>query len=316
MRPGAAADMITKSVAVAPADTTDCPLWIQFLSEATGGDSEMIRFLQLWAGYCLTGVTREHLLVFIFGDGGTGKTVFLNALSAIMGDYAVAAPMETFTVGAFDRHPTELARLCGARLVTASETEDGRSWMESRVKQLTGGDSVPARFMRQDFFEYMPQFKIVITGNHRPGLKNVNDATRRRFRMVPFTVKPATPDLSLEERLRVEYPAILRWMIDGCKDWQASGLPESATIRKETDEYFAAQDVVGQWINDCCESDMCECRINERSSLLFKSWRNYAITLGEEPRSNKWLSEKLESRGYTKRKTRDGIEFMGIRTRR
>jgi hypothetical protein len=121
-------NMITKITAVAPADKASCPLWLHFLDEATGGDPELTRLLQQWFGYCLTGSTQEHALMFIHGDGGNGKSVFLNTVAGIMGDYAVTAPMDAFTISTGDRHPADLAMLRGARLVAASETEQGRSW--------------------------------------------------------------------------------------------------------------------------------------------------------------------------------------------
>ena len=146
----------------------------------------MMRFLQQIVGYCLTGDTREHALFFIYGPGGNGKSVFLNTVSAIIGDYATTAAMDTFVASKSDRHPTDLAGLRGARLVAASETEEGRAWAEAKIKAITGGDPISARFMRQDFFTYRPQFKLVIVGNHKPVLKNVDDAAERRFNIIPF----------------------------------------------------------------------------------------------------------------------------------
>src|SRR6202048_102320 len=148
-------DAITKLTAVAPLDE-ECPLWLKFLHDATGGDLELIRFLQQWCGYSLTGVTREHALVFVYGPGGNGKSVFLNIVTNILHAYATTAAMDTFTASNSDKHPTDLAMLRGARLVTASETEDGKPWAEARIKQMTGGDVIAARFMRQDFFAYKP----------------------------------------------------------------------------------------------------------------------------------------------------------------
>ncbi|MCK1452101.1 hypothetical protein IVB36_14665 [Bradyrhizobium sp. 35] len=173
-------DGITKCTAVAPS-TAGCPRWLRFLVETTGGDGELIRFLQQWCGYALTGSTREHALVFVYGPGGNGKSVFLNIVTGILQEYGATAAMDTFTASHSDKHPTDLAMLRGARLVTASETEDGRSWAESRIKQMTGGDRISARFMRQDFFEFTPQFKLMIVGNHKPVLRNVDEAARRRF---------------------------------------------------------------------------------------------------------------------------------------
>ena len=167
-------DGISRSVAVVPADKAECPLWLRFLDETTGGDVDLVPFLQQWAGYSLTGDTREHALAFAYGPGGNGKSVFINVLTGILQAYAVTAAMETFIASHGEKHPTDLAMLRGARLVTASETEEGRSWAESRIKQLTGGDPISARFMRQDFFTFRPTFKLTIIGNHKPTLNNVD----------------------------------------------------------------------------------------------------------------------------------------------
>jgi putative DNA primase/helicase len=228
-------DGVTKLTSVAP-DVSECPLWRKFLDEATNNDDEMIVFLQQWCGYCLTGITREHSLVFVHGGGGNGKGVFLNVVSNILNDYAVTAAMDTFTASRNDRHSTELAMLRGARLVTASETEEGRAWAEARIKQMTGGDPITARFMRQDFFTYKPNFKLTIIGNHKPVLRNVDDATRRRFLIVPFRHKPEKPDRELEQKLMAEAPAILQWMIEGCLDWQAKTLVKPQSVLDETNE--------------------------------------------------------------------------------
>jgi putative DNA primase/helicase len=242
LRPADPADGITKLTSVAPAAQANCPLWLKFLDESTGGDAELIRLLQQLCGYSLTGDTREHALFFIYGGGGNGKSVFLNTVSHIMLDYATMAAMDTFTASRSDKHPTDLAMLRGARLVTASETEEGKAWAEARIKSLTGGDTISARFMRQDFFSFKPQFKLCIIGNHKPVLQNVDEAARRRFNIVPFTRKPAKPDRELESKLLGEAPAILRWMIDGCLDWQRNGLVRPASVTEATAAYFDEQD--------------------------------------------------------------------------
>jgi len=181
----------------------------------------------------MTGVTTEHVLFFLYGTGANGKGIFLRTLAAIWGDYAVTASMDVFTEGKYERHPTELARLRGARLVIAQETEKGRHWNESRLKALTGGDKITARFMRQDFFEFTPQFKLMIAGNHKPSLKTVDEANRRRIQMIPFTVTipEAERDLNLFNKLKPEWPGILRWALNGCLEWQRLGLAPPPVVR-------------------------------------------------------------------------------------
>jgi putative DNA primase/helicase len=175
----------------------DCPLWLAFLDQVTKGDAGLIRFLKQWFGYSLTGDIREHALVFAHGPGGNGKGVCINTISTIMGEYACAAAMDTFVASDGDKHPTDLAMLRGARMVMVNETEEGRAWAEARIKQLTGDDKIRARFMRQDFFEHMPQFKLAFSGNHKPVLKNVDDAAKRRINMFRLLFKPAVVDLQL-----------------------------------------------------------------------------------------------------------------------
>ena len=288
-------DFITKSTAVAPADTASCPRWLQFLEEALGGDVELVRFVQRWCGYSLTGDTRQQALVFLFGDGGNGKSVFVNAVSGILGDYAATAAMDTFVASQTERHLAELAMLRGARLVTASETEEGRYWAESRIKQLTGGDPITARFMRQNFFTYMPAFKLMIVGNHKPKLKHVDAAMCRRLHMLPFSNRPQTPDRMLERKLRDEWPGILRWMIEGCLDWQENGLTRPVCIEEATAAYFDDQDLLGEWISQCCV--LGEGR-KTTSAQLFSSWQTYALENFEEPGSIGGFSQALEKRGF------------------
>jgi putative DNA primase/helicase len=313
VRPGEPSDGITKSTAVAPSTHTDCPEWDRFLRETTGGDREMVRFLQQWAGYCLTGDIREHALVFAHGPGGNGKSVFLNTLTGIMADYSTPAPSDTFTVSIGDRHPTELAGLRGARLVAASETEQGRAWAETRIKALTGGDEISVRFMRGNFFRYRPTYKLLIIGNHRPKLENVDAAVRRRFNIVPFTHTPEHPDHQLEEKLREEWPEILRWMIKGCLDWQAHGLVRPKRVLEATEDYFNDQDLLGQWLDAGCELQPGNDRLRERSRELYQSWSEFAKQSGEKPETEKAFVGNLEKRVPKRHKDKHGNWFLGIR---
>jgi putative DNA primase/helicase len=182
-------DYITKIAAVAPAAPgTPAQLWFAFLEKVTDGNDELIGFLQRFVGYCMTGHVHEQVLAFLWGTGGNGKGVFANTITGIMNDYALVAPMDMFMESKNDRHPTEIARLKGVRLVVAFETQSGRAWDEKKIKSLTGGDKLTGRFMRGDFFDFMPTHKLMILGNHKPSLRNVDEAIRRRFLVVPFTV--------------------------------------------------------------------------------------------------------------------------------
>lgn len=310
IRKHCASDFLTRMTAVAPGG--NCPVWLNFLKRVTAGDDDLQRFLQRKAGYALTGLIREHALFFLYGLGANGKSVYLNTLAGIMGEYHRTAAIETFTASTIDRHPTDLAGLRGARLVTAIETEEGRRWAESRIKSLTGGDKIAARFMRQDYFEFTPQFKLVIAGNHKPGLRSVDEAIRRRFNLIPFTVQipPAERDEALTEKLQTEWSGILAWMIEGCLDWQREGLVPPATVRAATAEYLEAEDALTSWIDEKCDRSP---QARETSTDLFLSWKNWADAAGEPSGSQKRFSQKLEERGFDKIKDRNGRSFVGLR---
>ncbi|MCA1944323.1 MAG: phage/plasmid primase, P4 family [Desulfovibrio sp.] len=290
-------EYITKQTAVAPDEWSDCPTWKRFLADATRGDEALQKYLQRITGYLLTGSTKEHALFFVYGPGGNGKSVFLTAITEILADYATTSSMETFIASKNDRHPTDLAMLNGARLVSASETEEGRAWAESKIKQMTGGDKITARFMRQDFFTFTPQFKLLIVGNHQPNLHNVDDAMRRRFNMIPFEHQPEQPDPDLPAKLRAEYPGILRWMIEGCLEWQQIGLARPEVVTQATAEYFDGQDVFGQWLEECCEVGAHKAG---QPSELFASWKAFAERNGEDAGNAKSFANNLKKRGFLK----------------
>jgi putative DNA primase/helicase len=209
---------ITRQATVRPAPPgTDAPLWRAFIKSSTGGDDELSAFLQRLSGYIMTGNVTEEVLAFLYGPGGNGKGVFLGGLAAILGEYAVSVPIDVFTAGSRINVEYYRAQMAGARLVMASETEAQATWAESQIKEMTGNEApLSARHPYGKPFTFWPQFKIVLVGNHAPKLKGRSPAMERRLRVLPFTHTPATPDPGLKARLRDEYPAILRWMIDGC----------------------------------------------------------------------------------------------------
>jgi putative DNA primase/helicase len=311
VRPAKPDDHCTKVTAVSAAG--DCPQWRIFLDRVTDKDSDLQAFLQRVIGYCLTGTTSEHALFFCYGTGGNGKGVFLNTISAILADYASVASMDTFTASQSDRHPADLAMLRGARLVAAQETEEGRAWAESRVKAMTGGDPITARFMRQDFFTYQPQFKLVIAGNHKPSLRNVDPAMRRRFNLIPFTVTIPEDerDPDLPEKLKAEWSGILQWAVDGCIAWQEIGLKAPASVLAATEEYLSGEDSLSLWISERCLTGQKS--YEAKSSALFKDYQAWMLTSGEKPVSQKSFSQALETKGFIKDNTLRHTTFSGIR---
>jgi putative DNA primase/helicase len=332
-RPAEPLDYITKKTGcvIAPKGTPH-PLWTEFLNRVMGLDPKMmgsefdatkkaaadvISFLQRYIGYCLTGLTIEHRFVFGHGTGANGKGTFLNTIVKVFGDYATTATMETFIASQHERHPTDIAKLVGSRLVVAQETQQGRKWDEEKIKALTGGDRQSARFMRQDFFDFEPTFKLFITGNHKPNLNTVDEAMRRRFLLVPFTVTipEAERDVELAEKLVAEWPAILRWAVDGCLEWQRVGLAPPKTVLEATKEYFEAEDSITQWIEQECDSEPNNEHKWAPVADLFAKWAAFAKAGGDNAGSKKSFSEAMQARGYERGEKGHAKQrvFTGIR---
>ncbi len=309
-RPHDPRDYLTKITAVGPGG--DCPRWLAFLAQITGGDRELQDFLQRAAGYGLCGDPREDIILFGHGSGLNGKSVFVDTLGWVLGDYHTAAPSEVFTASNTDKHPTELARLRAARLVTSSEIEPGKRWAESRIKSLTGGDVIVARFLHRDFFEYRPQFTLLIIGNSKPSLRSVDVAIRRRLLLIPFsqTIPASERDNGLRAKLRAEAGGILRWMIEGCLLWQHHGLAPPPCVREATDAYLDAEDTVGRWIDARCEVSPSAFTT---SKALWSSYKLWAEDEGEYVGSAKRLGEALNARGLVPAKERGDRGFRGLK---
>jgi putative DNA primase/helicase len=304
------ADRMTKITTATPRGK--CPQWTAFLADITGGDAELQAYLQRMVGYCLTGVTSAHALFFLYGTGANGKSVFANVASTILGDYAATASMDTFVETRGDRHPTDLAGLRGARFVTAIETEQGRRLNESKVKAITGGDKISARFMHKDFFEFWPQFKPAIVGNHKPAIRNIDEAMRRRMHMIPFTVTvpPERRDPHLTEKLLAERDGILAWAVDGCLAWQREGLKPPACVQAATDEYFEAEDALGRWLEERC---LRTASAKSLTAALFSDWKQWAEAAGEFVGTQRRFSDLLLTRGLEKWRNSVGVRgFQGI----
>lgn len=273
------------------------PRWERFLRHITEADNDLAAYLQRVAGYCLTGSTREHTMFFLLGRGANGKSVFTSVLSALLGDYASTAATDLLTATHLARHPTELAHLQGQRLVLVPEVERRVRFAENRLKALTGGDQIAARFMRQDFFTYVPQFKLMVTGNQLPLLDGVDEAVRRRLQIIPFrkVVPMVERDPSLIDDLLHERDGILGWAIEGCREWFRQGLNPPAAVNELSRFYLDNQDAIGRFIADRCEVDAS---LSVGSTTLFKSWLKWAAEAGEQASSQRAFVQELQSRGH------------------
>jgi putative DNA primase/helicase len=305
-------DLITKSCLAAP-EQHSCPRWLQFLDNIFECDADVISFIQRVCGYALTGSTKEQKLFFLYGTGKNGKGTFLNTLSGILGDYARTASASLFLDSKYGEHATGLAGLSGARVVVSGELPAGKAWNEPTIKDMTSSDTLTARFMRGNFFDFKPTWKLFIQGNHQPTFRSVDEAIRRRVVLIPFTVtiSPEKLDLNLEEKLGEEWNGILSWMLDGCLEWQESGLMIPEVISKASEDYMEAEDTVGQFLEDCTVQ---EGRI--LYSDLFHKFNGWQKGLGV---SNTWtqtaMTRAIKERGYEEFRKNGGRGFIGLRLR-
>jgi putative DNA primase/helicase len=247
-------DLLTKMAPVTADEKAKCKKFKTFLRRTTGGNTELMKFLQKAVGYSLTGVTSEQVLFFVYGkSGNNGKSTAINLFRDMMGDYGCHTPTETLLVKQYDNNiPADLARLVGARMVTAVEANANRHLDEARIKAMTGGEPITARFMRQNFFEFVPEFKLWLVANDRPHVRGTDDAFWRRVRVIPLTLKipDGEIDPDLPKKLRAELPGILAWAVRGCSKWQAEGLSSPATVREATSAWQRDMDHLAKFFND------------------------------------------------------------------
>lgn len=303
-------EYMIKSTFASPVDT-DCPLWHEFLRTVTNNDDDLAQYLARVAGYALTGSTKEQSIFFIHGPGANGKGIFLDTLAHIMGDYSIGAPMDMFLDCKNDRHPTDVAGLRGARLVTASEIDKNRRWAEAKIKDLTGGAPITARFMRQDNFTFIPQFTLLLAGNNKPVIRDVDEAIKRRMHLIPFTVTipPERRDRNFAEKLWEERDGILQWAIEGCLDWQRSGLRPPDCVVNATEQYLTAEDTVGRWIEDACINAV---NSNTKIASLYASWKQWAEANGEYIGNIRKLADDLTKRGYKRVNSQNSKCLRGL----
>lgn len=304
-------DYITKCVPVAYDPSAACPTWDPFLRRIFAEDSELIAYVQRVAGYCLTGDVSEQGLDIFFGSGANGKTTALKTLLAMVGDYGKQAAPGLLMRKYGETHPTELADLRGARLVVVTEVEEGQRLAEVLVKQLTGGDRLKARFMRQDFHEFDPTFKIVMAVNHLPRIIGTDHAIWRRIRTTPFrvTIPVAEQDTRLAEKLTAELPGILAWAVRGCLEWRRGGLAPPPQVTGATAAYRAEMDTIGDFLRDYTRPDAAGI---VTAKAIYAAYLRWCEENGERPLSQKQLGGRLTERGFNRRRGGQGHLWVGL----
>lgn len=308
-------DFITRCVPVTYDPKATCPLWLAFLNRIFAGNAELIHFVQKAIGYSLTGDTSEQCVFFLWGSGHNGKSTLVGAVQAMMGAYAQQAAPDLLVVSKHERHSTEIAELRGARLITAIETGEGRRLNEPLIKQMSGGDKMRGRFMRQDNFEFDPTHKIFLATNHKPVIRGTDYAMWRRIRLIPFTVTipPAERDKKLPEKLKTELAGVLAWAVKGCLSWQQEGLEPPREIIDATNQYKAESDVLAAFLDDCCVIDI---KAKATGQALYDAYKQWCSQAGENAESNTSFGLRLVGLGYQKRRGAAGIVYdgLGLRT--
>jgi len=309
---------ITKRADVRFDATADCPRWRKFISEVFCDDAEMIEAVQRMFGYCLTGSVEEQVMFMCVGDGSNGKSTMFNVIRRVMGDYAKLTPFATFNASSRSEQSNDLASLAGSRYVTISESDEDSYLAEAKLKAVTGSDPITCRFLRKEFFSYIPQFKIWMGTNQLPGIRGMNHGNFRRQIILHFN---ATFDKDkringLENILFGEAAGILNWMVEGLMRWHkvkfTSHLPKSILDARQA--YRSEMDMVGKWMEECLDIDD-GVRVPIKTTELYANYREYVAQYNHRPKGNRIWTQELRSKGHVSRKTNGYYVFDRIAIR-
>ncbi|MDC0358165.1 phage/plasmid primase, P4 family [Oligoflexia bacterium] len=310
LRPHSREDLITKLCPTQFDDRATCERWITFQNEVSGGNKDVIRFKQKILGYSLTGDVSERILVMLFGPGANGKSTEVEVVRHVLGDdYAQRTPADTLIKRQQQGIPNNIARLKGARFVTASETDEGSRFNESLIKDLTGNEKISARFLHGEFFDFRPQCKIFLSTNHKPIIKGSDKAIWDRIRVIPFsvTIPEERQDKHLLDKLKEEASGILTWMVAGCLAWQHEGLVTPDAVKNAVEGYRSDMDVIGRFLTESCRTveDIPTdeaLQVKVQSKVLYGAYKKWCEQCGEYAISQKKLSLRLQERGIQKTK--------------
>jgi len=282
------------------------------LDEVFGGDHELIEYIRRAVGYSLTGDTREQCFFILFGTGANGKSTFIEIICKLLGTHAETAEFSTFLVRKDRGAPrNDVAKLHAARLVKASESQHMASIDEALIKEVTGEDTISARFLYREHFSFKPKFKIWLITNHKPEIRGTDPAIWRRVRLIPFSQQFEGPqrDPTLRKKLESELPGILAWAVEGCLSWQRQGLGEAPRVTQATLEYRQESDPIGRFLQDCCTQ---ESRSTVPAGKLYGAYRNWCPEQSEKAVANNVFARGLATRGIAKTRTRKGVVYKGV----
>lgn len=304
----------TRLTTCAPDSSADRTVWLDFLAATFNSDADLIAYMQRLVGYSAVGVVGPHVLPYCYGQGGNGKGVFLETVIGVLGDYATTAPSGFLMAKQFQGHETEIARLAGARMVVCSEVNDDDRFDEARVKQLTGGDKLTARFMAQDHFTFTPTHQLWAMGNFRPGVRAGGKSFWRRLRLIPF--EHTVPDDRMIDDLqglliREHGPAILSWIIEGAVAYAQQGLRDPSAVLAATDDYQRDQDTVSRFIDDCCHLGGAP-HVQTKAGIVYAAYESYCRADGDTPVSAKAFGMEMRRRGIDVARTRSAKFYTGI----